>query len=150
MELRLVSALLAQHRGKSGALKAAKSEEELTFRSVKVIALSFLTICLGLLIALVGPKVFGQESSISSVGGYIFLAGLAVCLFASFHLAWTRAKPRRPPAIPEAITQPDLKADAADLLQSQIPSITESTTRLMDDDIAARPRAQESSGRQTG
>jgi hypothetical protein len=133
MELRLVSALLAHHRGKSGALKPPRSEEETTFRSVKLIAGSFLAICVGLLIALVGPKIFGQES-LSTVGGLIFIAGLAVCLLASFYLAWTKARPRRPPPLPEAITRPDLKASAAALLQPEIPSITESTTRLMEDE----------------
>jgi hypothetical protein len=131
MELKLVSAIVAHHR-RSGALKATKSEEEITFRSVKLIAVGFLTLALGLLIALAGPKLFGQES-VSTIGGLIFLAGLAVFLLASFHLAWTRARPRQAPDMNEAITQANLKAPEAALLAPRPPSITESTTRLIDD-----------------
>ena len=149
MELKFVSALLAHHRGKSGRLSLAGAEEEATFRSVKLIAGSFLTICIGLLIALVGPKIFGQQV-ISTVGGFIFIAGLVVCLLASFHLAWTKARPRRPPALPEAITQSDLNAAARDLLHGEIPSITEGTTRLIDDDVPSPLPPDRISGREAG
>jgi hypothetical protein len=148
MELQMVSALLANHRSRSGALKPGKSEEEITFRSVKLIAGSFLTLCLGLLIALAGPRFFNQEF-VPTVGGFLFLAGLLVFLFASFRLAWMKARPRRAPAMHEAITQSDLKAPTAASLAPPIPSITESTTRLMDD-VQPGPRPQQTSGHQAG
>ena len=106
MELKLVSALLANHRSRSGALKPGKSEEEITFRSVKLIAGSFLTLCLGLLVALAGPRFFDQ-AFIPGVGGFIFLLGLAVFLFACFRLAWMKAVPRAasPSSMPAGNTQ---------------------------------------------
>jgi len=148
MELKLVSAIVAHHRNRSGALKPARSEEEVTFRIVKLIAASFLTLSLGLLLALVGPRFFSQES-VSTIGGLIFLASLAVFLFASFRLAWLKAKPPAAPAVHQAITQPDLQAPGAGLLAPPIPSITESTTKLMDD-IAPDAQPQQSSRHQTG
>src|SRR5262245_34845047 len=141
MELKLVSAIVAHHRNRSGALKPARSEEEVVFRSVKVIAGSFATLGLGLLIALFGPKFFSQEF-LSTVGGFIFLAGLTVFLFTCFRLAWLKAKPRPVPPVHQAITQPDLQAHEAGLLAPPIPSITESTTKLIDD-VPVTPSAHQ-------
>jgi hypothetical protein len=148
MELKLVSAIVTHHRNRSGTLKPAESEEEVTFRSVKVIAGSFVTLALGLLIALAGPKFFSQEF-VPTVGGVLFLAGLVVFLFACFRLAWLKAKPGPSPPIHQAITQPDLQTTNAALLAPPIPSVTESTTKLMDD-VAATPQPQQSSRHQTG
>jgi len=148
MQLKLVSAIVAHHRGRSGAQGPAKSEEEITFGSVKVIAASFLTLAFGLLIALVGPKVFSQEF-VPTLGGLIFLAGMIVFLFACFRLAWLKARPRPSPPEHQAITQPDLQPPEAALLAPPIPSVTESTTRLMDD-VPAVQQPQRSSGQQAG
>jgi hypothetical protein len=138
MPLKLVSAIVAHHRGRSGALKPAKSEEEVTFGSVKVIVASFFTLAFGLLIALAGPKFFNQEI-VPTVGGLIFLAGILVFLFACFRLAWLKARPRPSPPLHQAITQPDLETPEAVLLAPPIASVTESTTRLMDDVPAPPP-----------
>src|SRR5215831_3315488 len=54
MELKLVSALLAHHRKRSGSLKPIKSDDDATFRSVRLIAAGFLALAFGLLIALAG------------------------------------------------------------------------------------------------
>ena len=99
MPLKLVSAIVAHHRGRSGALEPAKSEEEVTFGSVKVIVASFFTLAFGLLIALAGPRFFSQEI-VPTVGGLIFLAGILVFLFACFRLAWLKARPRPVAASP--------------------------------------------------
>jgi len=148
MQLKLVSAIVAHHRGKSGAEGPAKSEQEITFGSVKVITASFVTLALGLLIALAGPKLFSQEF-VPTLGGLIFLAAMFVFLFACFRLAWLRARPRRSPFVHQAITQPDLQAPEAALLAPPISSVTESTTRLMDE-VPAVPPPRQSSGQQAG
>jgi ribose/xylose/arabinose/galactoside ABC-type transport system permease subunit len=148
MQLKLVSAIVAHHRGRSGVQDPAKSEEEITFSSVKVIAASFITLAFGLLIALVGPKLFSQEF-VPTLGGMIFLAGMIVFLFACFRLAWLKARPRRSTPDHQAITQPDLQPPEPALLAPPIPSVTESTTRLMDE-VPAVPPPQQSSGHQAG
>jgi hypothetical protein len=127
-------------------LRPAKSEEEITFNSVKVIAASFLAIAFGLLIALAGPKLFSQEF-VPTVGGLIFLAGMIVFLFACFRLAWLKARPRRPsPPEHQAITQPDLQTPEVPMIAPPIPSVTESTTRLMDDVPAVPPQPGQLAG----
>src|SRR5215472_17033322 len=148
MQLKLVSAIVAHHRGRSGAQGPAKSEEEITFGSVKVIAASFVALALGLLIALAGPKLLSQEY-VPTVGGLIFLVAMIVFLFSSFRLAWLKARPRHSQSVHQAITQPDLKTPEAALLDPPIPSVTESTTRLMDE-VPDVPRPQRSSSHQGG
>ena len=138
MQLKLVSAIVAHHRGRSGAEGPAKSEQEITFGSVKVITASFVTLALGLLIALAGPKLVSQEF-VPALGGLIFLAAMIVFLFACFRLAWLKARPRPSPPLHQAITQPDLETPEAVLLAPPIASVTESTTRLMDDVPAPPP-----------
>src|SRR5215469_15713877 len=142
MELKLVSAIVAHHRNRSGPLKPPKSEEEVTFQSVKLMAASFLALALGLLTALAGPR-FSSQEFVPTVGGWVFLAGLIVFLFTSFRLAWLKAKPRRSPPLHQGTTQPGLQVTDAGLLAPPIPSITESTTRLMDD-TPATPGHQDS------
>src|SRR5262249_17717537 len=101
-----------------------------------------------LLLALAGPRFFSQEF-VPTIGGLVFLAGLIVFLFACFRLAWLKAKPPAAPPVHQAITQPHLQAPEAGLLAPPIPSITESTTKLMDDAPAA-PLSHQSSRHPTG
>ena len=147
MELKMVSALLAHHRHRSGPLKADRSEEEITFKYVRLIVGSLVTLAVGLLIALAGPLI-GNFQFLATIGGLVFLAGLAVVMFASFRLAWLKAKPKGRPPVVEAITRSDLDTFDANLLEPPIPSITESTTKLMDD-VPQVPRPQQASGQQS-
>ena len=134
MELEPVAALVASRRLPPVSFKPSKSDQEITFRAVKLITAGVLFFFLGAIVSIAGRRLFNRED-LGTVGVFLLMFGLIMMVFALFQGLWAKTKPR-PTGRTDATTQPDLNPLAANPLPAPIPSITESTTRIIDEEPA--------------
>jgi len=132
MELAPVAALVDSRRIPPESFKPAKSDREITFRAVKAITAGVFLFFLGAIVSLAGRRVFLRED-ITTAGVFLLFFGLILIVFAFFQGLWGKTMPQ-PTGRTEATTQPDLNPLAARALPATIPSVTESTTRIIEED----------------
>ena len=133
MELEPVAALVASRGTLHTSFKPSKSDQEIAFRTVKLITAGVIIFFLGAIISLAGRRLFNRED-IGTVGVFVLFSGLITTVFALFQGLWAKTMPR-PTRRSDPTTQPDLDSpSAAHALPGTIPSITESTTRIIDED----------------
>jgi hypothetical protein len=143
MELEPVSALLTNRGTPSPSFKPGKSDQEVIFRAVKLITGGVLFFFLGGIVSAAGNRLFHRED-ITSLGVFFLIFGAFLAAFALFQGLWARTKPR-PEARTDAKTQPDLKSPLGEAPPPVIPSITGSTTRMIDPRQSLRSESQTSS-----
>jgi hypothetical protein len=148
MELEPVAALLAARGEPSSSLASAKSDRDITFRAVKLVAAGASFFFSGAILSFAGRMLFQREDAVN-LGVLALFFGLVMIMFAFFQWLWAKTRPRTP-ARARANTQPNLEPPHLEeprpkRLPSSMPSVTESTTKLMEGDLLQLP-GDEASG----
>jgi len=137
MELEPVAALVAGRGTLSSSSSAAKPDQEITFRAVKLVTAGASLFLSGAIVSFAGRKLF-QREDVVNLGVLALFFGLVMIVFALFQGLWAKTRPRTT-ARAGANTQPDLELPNLEQprpngLPSPMPSVTESTTKLMEED----------------
>jgi hypothetical protein len=133
MDLEGLNALLAARRSGSAPAELGRTDQEITRRAIKLLALALFAMLIGTVVGVCGKKFF-HDDIVSGVGAVIAIAGMFLIVFALFQAIWSKTTPG-PKISPDtaAVTNPELRIPLAAILPASIPSITESTTRRMGD-----------------
>ena len=137
MELEAINALVTARHSVSRPLKSGTSDQQISFRVAKLILAGAFTLLTGGLIGVVGKEFF-HTNAVSGVATLIAIGGMFLVVFALFFGLWLKAKPRPnvstdPQAGP--VTRPELNGAPEATLPAPIPSVTESTTRAMQEAV---------------
>jgi hypothetical protein len=137
MELEPVAALLAVHARPSPSSNSAKPEQEITFRAVKLVAAGASFFFSGAILSFAGRRLF-QREDVVNLGVLALFFGLVMIVFALFQGLWAKTRPRTT-APAGGNTQPNLQPPHLEQprpngLPSPMPSVTESTTKLIEGD----------------
>jgi len=142
MELEPVAALVAARGTLSSSSSSAKPDQQITFRAVKLVAAGASFFLSGAILSFAGRMIF-QRDDVVNLGVLALLFGLVMILFAFFQGLWAKTRPRttartgantQPNLDQPNLEQPNLEQPRPNGLPSPMPSVTESTTKLMEGD----------------
>ena len=131
MELEPVAALIAaRNAGGPAPSEPPKFDWQINFRAVRLLRAGFSFLSLGIALAVIGGALFHQES-LTDLGMAMSVWGVVTIALAL--VQGLKARTQSKPAVRAgADTQPELRPPADASLAAGVPSVTESTTRLMD------------------
>jgi len=142
MELEPVAALVAARGTLSSSSSSAKPDQQITFRAVKLVAAGASFFLSGAILSFAGRMIF-QRDDVVNLGVLALLFGLVMILFAFFQGLWAKTRPpttartganTQPNLDQPNLEQPNLEQPRPNGLPSPMPSVTESTTKLMEGD----------------
>ena len=142
MELEPVAALVAGRGTLSSSSSSAKPDQQITFRAVKLVAAGASFFLSGAILSFAGRKLF-QRDDVVNLGVLALFFGLVMIMFAFLQGLWAKSRPRttaragantQPNLDQPNLEQPNLEQARPIGLPSPMPSVTESTTKLMEAD----------------
>jgi hypothetical protein len=135
MEMGRVVALVVEHGSPMSSATHRKSDREIDLRALRMAAAGVALFLIGALVSVAGKRVFHQDD-VTTLGIFLLVFGMIMGVFAIARGLWSRTKALTPARF-QANTQAELQPPKGQALPGT-PSVTESTTRIMDTDPSLR------------
>jgi hypothetical protein len=132
MGLERVAALVGEQGSPMTSVTKGKSGREIELRALRVITAGVVLFLIGVLVCVAGKRLFHQDE-VTTLGIFLLVFGLIMGVLGIVQGLWSTTK-AQPPARLETNTRRGLRTPTAEALPAPTPSVTESTTRIIDTD----------------